>query len=516
MNQSQADIPALLPGPGTLMSTLESRLNRLRGPIEDWSEDDVLPMIFALSPREFPKAWALIKDLPPEARGDVAGRLFRAWGEKDPTGALAAISAMPNQKAAEGLTQEALRGWAKEEPNAALAWASQMPPGRNRDKALGAAIEGMSFSDPSAAAMALTNLPAGKERTEAASIVGLRVAGTDPQAALGLLGEVWGSGGILSGAAMSLASESVPDALAWAKALPDPQQRKTALIGIASEAAKLDPSQAVDLVTSQTNPALAGDLAKTVAENWAQEDGPAALAWVSSLPAGELRQRAWSGLESCLFPTDPKALVQFTLNEFPFSDARSGELTRAAIDIAFFGGALMHAEACDWVASLPPGPDRDDLVLGLYRGSLPAAELAPLVAGMTPGPAQARTISGLAQRWAGDAPAAAAEWSASLPTGTARNAAVGVVANGWAASDPASAAQWVESLPADAAREGAVLGFIQGASAKHPEQAAPFLGMIADPAKRQQMTSQVIKSWMGSDPQAAQAWAQQAGLGGGP
>jgi hypothetical protein len=518
VDQSQASVPALLPGPGTSMSALETALRRMRGPMANWSEDDVLPMLFALSPQEFPKAWALIKGLPPEPRGDVVGRLFRAWGQKDPTAALAAISGMSNRRDADGLTQEVLRGWAREEPHAALAWASQMPPGQNRDKALGAAIEGISFSDPSAAAIALTNLPAGDERAEAATTVAFRLAGTDPRAALGLLGDVDSSmrGGVLAGAAMTLASKSVPDALAWAKTLPDPQQWRTALIGIASEAAKLNPSQAVSLVTAQSDPALAGDLAKTVVENWAQEDEPAASAWVSSLPAGELRQRAWSGLESYLQVKDPKALVQFTLNKFPFSNARSSELTRAGADLVCAGGALMHAEACDWVASLPSGLDRDDLVLGLYGSFLPPAEVAPLVASMTPGPAQASTAAGLAQRWAGDAPAAAAEWSASLSMGPARNAALGAVANGWAASDPASAAQWVESLPVDAARENAVLGFIQGASAKHPEQAAPFLGMIADPAKLQQMTSQVLNSWMRADPQAAQVWAQRAGLGVGP
>jgi hypothetical protein len=511
---SQRGYSAFLPGPGTLAQTLEAKLGEMR---RNWPPKGVVqlfPMFFGLSSSEFPAVWALVKDLPTGRwggwQGLLSGRLFRAWALKDPYAALAAASGRP------GLTETALGVWARSDPNAALGWVLKGPEGTQRDRFLGSVIGGMAQREPASAAALLTNLPPGEEKSEAALEVVSAWAGTDPVAAGALLSDIHvplHHSLALQSLAAGRADQSVSDALAWARSLTTPDDRRTALDAVVSRLAVTDPRQAAELVTRESDPALAADMAKSLAGLWAAVDEQAAMAWVAGLPAGALRQAALKALDDGLSLLDPLGGARFALEALPQGDARRADLVHAGVQLGFFPDDVGHAAACDWLSSLPSGADRDALISGFCeRHPLPDEELAPLAASMTPGPDLVSTVQRLTQSWVNTAPVQAADWGSSLPEGLARSTALAAVAQSWGASDAASTAQWVGSLPPDPARDSAVEGFVRATSSNHPERAVPLLGLISDNAQRQQTTTQVLNNWMQTDPQAAQAWAKAVGI----
>jgi hypothetical protein len=113
----------------------------------------------------------------------------------------------------------------------------------------------------------------------------------------------------------------------------------------------------------------------------------------------------------------------------------------------------------------------------------------------------------VADSWAESDPAAAAQWSASLPDGDARTQALTATMQDWVRQDPAHALSWFSNVPAGQARDEAISRFWnQLYQSGNTVQAQQWLSSMSDPQKRSSYLFDLARRWLERDPSAAQAW----------
>jgi len=167
----------------------------------------------------------------------------------------------------EGLLCEVGREWEATGAEGALAWAQGLANAGERNDVLGEVCAEISQTDPS-------------EAVDVASRLGIGL-GND----------------VLEGAAQLWAEKDFDSALGWALQQPQGEQRDRLLGRVAFAESKTSPSSAASVVQESISPGpIQDEAAIAIAHQWGLRDSAAALAWVSSLPQGALRERAQSEL----------------------------------------------------------------------------------------------------------------------------------------------------------------------------------------------------------------------------
>ncbi len=214
-----------------------------------------------------------------------------------------------------------------------------------------------------------------------------------------------------------------------------------------------------------------------VAEGWADQDLPAALAWANHFSNPQQHDGAMLAVIDSWSQTDPQA-------------------------------------AANYVLSTPSGSARDSLVGALVQswGDVSLPDAARWLLGQT-SDVQAQGAATLVDQWSHSDPAGAAAWAAQLPAGDARDQAFARLASKWSDRDPAAAASWLGGLPAGDARDAAIAGYATaGNNDANPADMLQQVQTIANPAKRDDTLVSVLKDWLASNPQAAHQWINQSSL----
>lgn len=505
-----------LPGPGTALQVLEAKLRVFDNSTEDerpFQISQIIPLLYALDPHEYPKAWNLVKNLQSTKwREEMERRLFRAWAKKDTPAALAAVQKSSRANGPTGLILEVLQIWAQNKPEDALAWVRQRPAKQQRDIELGTVIQSISQQNPQLAASLLTDLPAGFNRSSTAYWVLKQLALVDPEAAIKMLDETKGSSRLDSlgsiGAAKAVRGDR--DVVAWALTLPSPEDQEAVLTSVVFHWAETSLDQAIEFVQSQSDRDMQSKLAGAVARGWSIRDEEAALAWVRQLPEPSVRQKAWQEIKGLWVYYHPEAAADFVLTSFPAGTMRTEELERTASLWSWFPARdpFQMSQAEQWANQLPSGPDRDAFVSGLCSSSADYYPdfVAGLATTMAPGETQTKIIQELAKSWSHHDPENAATWSTSLPSGQAKSEALKLITGNWAEADPVSAGQWLQALSAEDARSVAVEAYVAKTANRCPDLAAEVVDLIGQEAKRNQQIEYIARRWLQRDPAAAQAW----------
>lgn len=212
------------------------------------------------------------------------------------------------------------------------------------------------------------------------------------------------------------------------------------------------------------NPHQWHDLMSQVAANWISVDAPAALAWVTSLPAGPAKTKAEIQTAYRWTELDPVAASAYA------AQAKNLQLVKI---VAGKWAETAPSDALRWAQTL------------------------------TDGPIQARALSGAASAWAQSDPQTAARYAAVMEPSVQRADVTMAIASAWAFSDPHAAGAWVQTLPADAYRDSAVGVLCDALRFTAPDQAFTWARALVDPALRDSTVSRVAVAWLKQDPAAA-------------
>jgi hypothetical protein len=140
------------------------------------------------------------------------------------------------------------------------------------------------------------------------------------------------------------------------------------------------------------------------------------------------------------------------------------------------------------------------------RDGAAAARLVDRIDTERSGPQAQQLVSMVAQGWANQDPAAAAEWAMDRANPQERMNAIGSVARIWSVQDPAGARQWALRLPQGATRDGALTTMLQATVSRGSSGLdTGLLNAFTSDTARQQAVLQVVQGLAYNDPARARA-----------
>jgi hypothetical protein len=255
---------------------------------------------------------------------------------------------------------------------------------------------------------------------------------------------------------------------------------------------------------------------RTVVREWARRDPEGALRAIGKIPAERATSRRSAELplirgwfES---GADPAGLLDF-VEGIELGRPRSEALDEFAVRMLERDGidaSLRVAEA------VPDG--RGKFKLQFYRrfaSALTSRDPQRAVAWakqQAEGPYNKNLMRRIAARWGWLEGEAAMEWALALPDGEERDESVLAAYRSWGRRDRERASAWMRSREPTPALEPALALFIIRVARDDPEEALEWLVHIEDEERRLQTLASVGRRWMVSDPVAATAWLEGAGL----
>ncbi len=444
------------------------------------------------------KALAFFLDLPTNQQDvRLISPIFRNWAARDPLAAATAALSLPAAANRFVALDNALQGWAQRDPEAALNWAASLPLGSVRNGALAYAVANLAQQNPQAAINFVTNLPRAADRNDLAIALAAAWGQNDPDAALAwvedfpstpahdaaiqdmlalmsrtnpqlastkldLISDPAVRNKAMSAIAINWGQLDTPGALTWVSSLPAPNQANNPVVLAARQLIYVwtlsDPAAASGFVTSEMNGvAYYNNAVGAMFTTWASADHASAMAWVDSLPDGNLKTTLIAGnaiemannsgwQDALNLPAGgPRTnAINLLIQRWPASDAAAAApvfydtlADRPALQATAIGNAVSawlvqdELAASQWVSSLPPGTARD---------------------------AGASQIITLALK---TDPATAFNWAASISAAAQRNTQISRVVTQWARTDPTAATNAVQTANVNANQRAALLQTIQ-------------------------------------------------------
>jgi hypothetical protein len=213
-------------------------------------------------------------------------RVVRFWSDADPAAVAAFLLRLPavegKENPREHMSAEVGRKWALRDPAAAVAWAEQFPKAEERTAALSAIGEALvkSVHADPTEALALVHKLPERDRKSAMAVIVSAWAELDYRAAASVA-QSFSGGPVGTGAiARSWAARDVDGALAWSRTLPEGEAREEALSGLAFHVMDRDLGKAAGIAREITSPAARKIALDMVMGSWAAADAKAAAEWI--------------------------------------------------------------------------------------------------------------------------------------------------------------------------------------------------------------------------------------------
>jgi hypothetical protein len=138
--------------------------------------------------------------------------------------------------------------------------------------------------------------------------------------------------------------------------LPNPSEHDAALLGIAAEALRTNPTESLRLsMDLPPGPERDPLLAHAVME-WASRDGPAAAAWAREIADESLRQTLLVAITTAWSDTDPESAARVAALEIPAGPSQS----EAVVGIIARWAQTQPDLATEWADQLAPGELRQN------------------------------------------------------------------------------------------------------------------------------------------------------------
>lgn len=258
--------------------SLQVRLKRLEAIVQGENALDrnraLLAYIDQLAPEDFQAAVDHFRNMGMgDNRNSDLALLLSAWAKVDP---LTAVTYARENTRGGFATNTILTTWATLDPEAAIQWAQSNHQGDEGNDFYAGIIRGLAATDPVRATELLTSMPRGEERGDALEEMVPHVLRNGPEAAQ-----------------MYVAS------------IKDDTLRNSLMSEMAESMAEIDPQGTAMWLLANPGEA-ATRRSDDVFEAWAEKNTPEALAAFATLPAGEFRSNALSGLIGEIAEKNPK------------------------------------------------------------------------------------------------------------------------------------------------------------------------------------------------------------------
>lgn len=213
---------------------------------------DLLELIHSLNPDDFEQVVADFRALGiTQDRMSEYTMLLHAWAQVDPLEALDYAEENTGNRFAR---QTILASWASTDPESAVLWAKENYSGDGANPWLVGVIQGVASKDPTRATEILHDLPLSTERgTALASII------------------------------PHIASQGKENALLWLNTITDERLLTGATSYLAASLAKTDAPATAEWVESLAESEGKSRALGEIAEQWADQDLPTAIAWTNTL-----------------------------------------------------------------------------------------------------------------------------------------------------------------------------------------------------------------------------------------
>ena len=381
-------------------------------------------------------------DLPLDARRMAEQMAIQQLADRDPLAAIRYLERMPFSPERQGIMSIVARNYGKRDPVAALAWARSLP---RQDDVVAAVINGVAEQDPQRALDLAFSLTAPNERMRAMqylTMMGMRSDATAELIANRLL------------------------------ASDDRQLRESTAPMLVSQWASRSPESAMRWLLANGQSASPA-LFMQVGQQMAMRDPRNALAQSTQIPAAA-REQWMQGVAQGYAQNDPQGAIDW-LAQYRTEPWYTSAATNAAMQLAQRDGAA-------------------------------AARLVDRIDMERSGQQAQRLVSVVAQGWANQDPAAAAEWAMDRTNPQERTMAIQSVARVWSQQDLSGARQWALRLPPGTTRDGALTTMFQATVSRgNGSLDAGLLNAFSSDAARQQAVMQVVQGLAYNDPARARA-----------
>ena len=400
---------------------------------------------------------------------------------------------------AESIQEALLARYAELDPRAATLWLLQTYPHQLRDVWMKVTLSTWVSRDQEAALAWASGLPARDLRASVYNALLEELGGLDPAAAERLVVTLGNNADNLDALYQKLAEKDLPSAVA----------------------------HAVKLRSTNAASAIRG-----VMKVWVIRDLAGASAWANQMPAGDLREAAWSSLYQEWIDHDPASAAAY-LSENGGADLREQSRNVASVWVERDPQAALR-----WSESLPYAPRKDALASAISNWAERDPRAAAEYALSQMGSNQNDLVTSVMWAWSkADLPTALG-WAETLPSGGLRDDARRSVYQDWATNDPHACLdhlggqpadqttseairtcvtqwadcapedvwQWSRNLPDPARRDEAGSIALDKIAEGDPAKASTMLGELAEESQPQ-LATKVASAWADIDLPAAQQWA---------
>lgn len=346
----------------------------------------------------------------------VVEAIGAAWAKSDPEAAFAWANQQTNTKVKDLILGGVITSMAIKDIKGALAYIQSLSPGASEERTIPEAFRMAAYYDFQGALAVMQSLPQGRTKDLATKGIGfhLSISGDgdrDPQAAWDLVSGI-GDTGIRTAAQNSDIlkwwAKKYPDAaIQWMLSLPAGKSKDLALQRISEGMYYDNPQSAWYLASVIGDEGIRFMSKRFVAWEWYKKDRAAARQWMLSLPEGPARDIALSGVSDGLSMSDRQDGMDLKLR---ISDTglRTEFLDAHACDWC----SKDRAAATQWMQSLPAGPNKDLVAVGMSRALAandPQAAM-DMATGIADKGIRTKTQKITFEQWSKKDPAAATQW----------------------------------------------------------------------------------------------------------
>ncbi len=247
-----------------------------------------------------------------EAQEKVVGQ----WSEKNPAAATQWMQSLPEGKTKDIAASNISQSMAKNDPQAAMDMATGIGDSKLRTEAEANAARFFYEKDPAAAIQWMQSLPVGQTKDSVAlGISYMSIWDKNPQAAAAMdMASGIGDTGIRTRAETEVArawmSHDPDAAIQWMQSLPVGQTKDSALQGfIYHYQNNNNPQAACDMASGIGDTGKRTEAELDAARWFFDKDPAAAIPWMQSLPVGQTRDSAASGISRGMARNDPQAAM---------------------------------------------------------------------------------------------------------------------------------------------------------------------------------------------------------------
>jgi hypothetical protein len=307
-------------------------------------------------------------------------------------------------------------------------------------------------------------------------------------------------------------------ALEWYDRLSDESgdfsQRHLAM-GMAAGLANADPHLASEFVLGLVEGGIsdlqASKMIELVARGmWMKSDSDSAqgvLAWVETLPAGNLRGAANAAIASRYAAHDPVSAAEWAQ---ALQDNRGGAINAVARE----WGRRDGAAAVDWLHGLSADERSRGAFYAAFEGwtrSDPAA-VREYIDGMQVSQLKDTALRGYAQRTAYKNGPSAVQWASRINDGSARHHTMRETFRRWTTHNPTAAGEYLVEMEPSLNRDHAISGFTDELTEKNSRLALQWAGAVQHDALRETTLMRTGYEVFRKNPRGLEEWLPTSGL----